>query len=144
MDNNANTYIPLWKSTAPGSKGSGSTLPNQHTPTLQYFPSKFPNSPKALTAIIVCPGGAYRVLASYEEVDPCIWLASLGYSAYALRYRLGDIYKFPTQQVDLNRAIDYVTSLDQYKRFGVMGFSAGGHLACFAKVLYYNAPEHAF
>jgi acetyl esterase/lipase len=86
-------------------------------------------------AMIVCPGGAYRVLASnHEGRQVASFLNSLGIAAFVLRYRLGPKYQHPVELGDAQRAIRTLRAraaewrLDP-ARIGIMGFSAGGHLA---------------
>jgi len=96
-------------------------------------------APKA--AIVVCPGGSYHWLdAQAEGTDVARWLASEGYAAYVLRYRVAGKFEFvakyrsvlrgnrhPDMICDLQRAIQLVR--ERYSGpVGVMGFSAGGHL----------------
>lgn len=86
------------------------------------------------SAIIVCPGGGYRMLADYEGPLVGDWLAAHGITAFVLRYRLGPTYRYPTQRSDAQRAIRFVRAhaeewqLDP-QRIGILGFSAGGHLS---------------
>src|SRR5205085_3680235 len=86
-------------------------------------------------AIIVCPGGGYDHLAIHEGSPVTQWLNSLGIKAFVLKYRLGpNGYHHPAMLQDAQRAIRYVRShatdfgIDP-KRIGILGFSAGGHLA---------------
>jgi acetyl esterase/lipase len=87
------------------------------------------------TAVIVCPGGAYGHLAMDHEGDQIAkWLNSLGVSAFVLKYRLGPKYHHPVELWDAQRAIRIVRfKAAEYRlspdRIGIMGFSAGGHLA---------------
>jgi acetyl esterase/lipase len=86
--------------------------------------------------VIVCPGGGYGGLAVGHEGDEIAkFLNSFGVSAFVLHYRLGSNgYHHPIQLGDAQRAIRTVRS-DAAKygivadRIGIMGFSAGGHLA---------------
>ncbi|MHC4477762.1 MAG: L-rhamnose/proton symporter RhaT [Planctomycetota bacterium] len=101
-------------------------------PTLTYFPAQKPNG----TAVVVCPGGGYgKVCYGKEGIVVARWLNKLGITAFVLRYRLpkeGYVHPIPLQ--DAKRAIRLVRS-DAGKygidpaRIGIMGFSAGGHLA---------------
>jgi acetyl esterase/lipase len=100
--------------------------------SLTYFPAKNPNG----TTVVVCPGGGYRMVCYGKEgIIIARWLNSLGISAFVLKYRLpaeGHIHPVPLQ--DAQRAIRYVRSnAGKYgidaDRIGIMGFSAGGHLA---------------
>ena len=87
------------------------------------------------TAVIVCPGGGYEHLSMDKEGSEIArWLNSVGVSAFVLKYRLGPKYRHPVELGDAQRAIrtvrqkaaDYRVMPD---RIGIMGFSAGGHLA---------------
>ncbi len=121
--------IALWSGRAPGALGGDST----DVPTITaYLPRAVgPNTP----AIIICPGGGYTHLASnHEGRQVANYLNSLGIAAFVLRYRLGPRYHHPIELGDAQRAIRLVRSnaaawhLDP-SRIGVLGFSAGGHLA---------------
>jgi acetyl esterase/lipase len=119
----------LWTGTAPGSLGDA----EKDTPTLTPF---WPASEKATgAAMIVFPGGGYRNLAAHEGAPFAQWLNSQGITAFVLKYRLTtDGYKVPAAVADGIRAIRTVRShaaewnIDP-KRIGVIGSSAGGHLA---------------
>lgn len=86
------------------------------------------------TAIIICPGGSYRGLAKHEGEDYALFLKSFGIRAFVLKYRLGPVYGYREITSDARRAIQIVRagahrwSVDPNK-IGVMGSSAGGHLA---------------
>jgi acetyl esterase/lipase len=93
----------------------------------------------------VCPGGAYRRLAlDHEGRDVAVWLNSLGVSAFVLKYRVKE-YGHPAPLRDVLRAVRLLRA-DAAKwaidpdRIGVLGFSAGGHLASSAGTLF-DAPE---
>src|ERR1022692_343896 len=86
------------------------------------------------TAVVVCPGGGYGMLAdNHEGRQVANWLNSLGIAAFVLKYRLGPRYHHPIELGDAQRAIrtvraqarDFGVATD---RIGMMGFSAGGHL----------------
>src|SRR5204863_4196608 len=82
----------------------------------------------------VFPGGAYSHLSPREGLPAARWLASNGITAFILKYRLGMKYHHPAELDDAQRSIRYVRAnatawgLDA-KRVGIIGFSAGGHLA---------------
>ncbi|HSH77938.1 MAG TPA: alpha/beta hydrolase [Herpetosiphonaceae bacterium] len=85
-------------------------------------------------AIIVCPGGGYMRLADHEAVPVAEWLATLGITAVLLRYRLAPHARHPAMLEDGQRAIRTVRDRAiQWNvdagRIGILGFSAGGHLA---------------
>jgi acetyl esterase/lipase len=121
--------LRLWSGAAPGALGSDES----DIPTLTVY---LPRTMTARTpAMIVCPGGAYRGLASnHEGRQVASFLNSLGIAAFVLRYRLGPRYHHPIELGDAQRAIRTLRAhasewrLDP-ARIGIMGFSAGGHLA---------------
>jgi acetyl esterase/lipase len=86
------------------------------------------------SVIVVCPGGGYGGLAPHEGKPIAEWLNTLGVTGVVLKYRLGPRYHHPVMLHDAARAIRLVRAnaaewrLDP-RRIGVMGFSAGGHLA---------------
>ncbi len=90
-------------------------------------------------AVIICPGGGYQILAyDWEGTDVAKWLNANGIAAIVLKYRLPDPLssKIPhlTPLLDAQRAIRMVRfHADQWNikkdQIGIMGFSAGGHLA---------------
>lgn len=93
------------------------------------------SAPAAGTAVIVCPGGAYGMLARRKEgAEPSLWLKSLGVHAFQLDYRVGPAYHHPVEIGDARRAVRWVRAnagrfgIDP-RRIGMLGFSAGGHLA---------------
>lgn len=114
--------------------------------------------------VIVCPGGSYCWLdVKGEGIEVAEWLQSRGVSAVLLQYRTAGFgayftrYRFvargnrhPDMLCDIQRAIRFVRekadSLDiDPRRLGVMGFSAGGHLAmsaaCFSATDYTDLPQ---
>src|SRR5919109_4792525 len=121
--------IPLWSGKPPGALGGDEA----DIPALTVF---LPRTIAAGTpAAIVCPGGAYARLASnHEGRQVANYLNSLGVAAFVLRYRLGPRYHHPVELGDVLRAIRILRShaaewrLDA-ARIGIVGFSAGGHLA---------------
>ena len=121
--------IPLWQGRAPGALGDAP----EDIPTLTiYMP---PNTTGPMTAVIVAPGGGYRTLSMNKEGRiPATYLNSLGIAAFVLKYRLGPKYHHPIELGDIQRAIRTLRSRAAEwhlapDRIGVMGFSAGGHLA---------------
>lgn len=94
-------------------------------------------------AVIICPGGSYRYLGIKKEgVKVAEWLQQNGISAFVLRYRTGNRNnRHPAMIQDLQRVIQLVREkhaswhIDTCK-VGVMGFSAGGHLAGTAATYY--------
>lgn len=123
------TTVLLWPNGAPGAVGSEDI----DKPTLTIF---LPIKGQANgTGIIVCPGGGYAHLATnHEGRQVANWLNSLGVAAFVLTYRLGPRYHHPVELGDAQRAIRMVREhAGEYgvapDRVGIMGFSAGGHLA---------------
>ena len=93
--------------------------------TMQAFA---PSTP-AGCAVIVCPGGGYATLADYEGRDYALFLNRYGVTAFVLNYRLGSKgFHYPAPLDDLREAIRIVRSR-HFQNVGVMGSSAGGHLA---------------
>jgi len=100
------------------------------TPTLRYFP--VPATKKPGPAVILCPGGGYVSLVTTKMTPIADWLNEHGVSAFILIYRTPKKRKDAFQ--DIQRAVRIVRSRASEwnvdpKRIGVMGSSAGGHLA---------------
>jgi len=121
--------FPLWPNGAPGALGSS----DKDIPTLTpYLPS--PDRATG-TAMVICPGGGYGGLANHEGADYARFLNESGIAGFVLKYRLGSSgYRHPAMLQDAARAVRTVRAraaewhLDP-KRVGIMGSSAGGHLA---------------
>ena len=147
---NAQTkLIDLWPNGVPNSKVDSSYKVKIDTskylilesrvsnPTLGYYPALAAKS--IGTAVIVCPGGGYSFLATKIEGSAVAkWLNTLGITAFVLKYRLPSskimIDKTIGPLQDAQRAMRIVRShAKQWKvnphRIGIMGFSAGGHVA---------------
>ena len=110
----------------------------RHPKLVAYLP---PAGTGCATAIVYCPGGGYiRLPAETEEGEEPRWLNHLGIAVFVLTYRFGD--DGPNAPLrDVLRAIRLVRShAADYgirpDRIGVMGGSAGGHLAANASTLY--------
>ncbi len=123
----ADEPLILWPDGAPGAVGKEPV----DIPTLTPY---FPKEKATGAAVIVCPGGGYSHLADHEGRPVAEWLSSLGITAFVLKYRLGPRYHHPAPLQDAARAIRMVRAhaaewqLDP-KRIGILGFSAGGHVA---------------
>ena len=135
--------IPLWQGRAPGALGDAP----EDIPTLtMYMP---PNTIGPMTAVIVAPGGGYRTLSMNKEGRiPATYLNSLGIAAFVLKYRLGSKYHHPIELGDIQRAIRTVRARAAEwhiapERIGVMGFSAGGHLASHASTQFDGGSAEA-
>jgi len=125
----AQETFPLWMDEAPGALGKS----DNDIPTLTVYR---PGEGKATgAAMVICPGGGYGGLAGHEGKDYAVWLADHGVTGFVLKYRLGSHgYRHPRMLQDAARAVRTVRaqaakwSVDP-KRVGIMGSSAGGHLA---------------
>ena len=121
--------IRLWETRAPNALGDQPA----DTPTISAFPA--PNELASGAAIVVCPGGGYSHLSDIKEgSDVARWLNSIGITAFVLKYRLGMTYHQPNQLLDAARAVRTVRARAKDwgvdpNRIGILGFSAGGHLA---------------
>jgi acetyl esterase/lipase len=119
-------WIPLWSENVPLALGNREA----DIPALRHYaPMARPNG----CAMLVLPGGGYEGLAAHEGEGYARWFASLGYHAFELRYRLSP-YRHPAMWMDATRAMRSVRSLGSSlgfaaKNVGVIGSSAGGHLA---------------
>lgn len=142
--------VPLWQQHIPGAidnpayredtlklDGSQIRIYRVSLPTLQIFNGPVENKTK--TAIIIAPGGGYTRLAMDNEGSAtATWLNSLGITAIILKYRLPNDSIMTKKEIgpleDAQEAIRYVRrnsaqlGIDPDK-IGIMGFSAGGHLA---------------
>jgi acetyl esterase/lipase len=133
------TTIPLYA--APPSNASTDPVDQ---PTLTVFAPQ-PGHGNG-SAIIVAPGGAYLGLASnLEGRQVADWFTVRGFTAFVLRYRKGPQNLFPIPLQDGQRAIRLVRSLsEKYSystdRVGIIGFSAGGHLAASTATLFDQGP----
>ena len=142
--------IPLWPEGVPDARPNGGVermedgrVYNVQIPTLTVFPA--PEKTAVGTAVIICPGGSYgRLAVSREGSEFVKRLNAFGVSAFVLKYRLVE-YGHPAPLRDVLRAIRIVRSRAkelgvQPDRIGVLGSSAGGHLAACAGTLF-DAPE---
>jgi acetyl esterase/lipase len=149
-----NTSLPLWPNGAPGGKPNSpaeadTTTPkdaliagkpvirlgNVSTPTMTLYTSTGQNTG---AAIVVFPGGGYHILAmDLEGTEVCDWLNSKGITCVLVKYRVPDSGPYPNSSAalqDAQRALGMVRAhasewhIDS-GRIGVLGFSAGAHLA---------------
>ena len=121
--------VPLWPDGAPGALGTA----DKDIPSLMPFLA----DPAIATgaAMVILPGGGYGGLAGHEGKSYADWLVTNGVSCFVVKYRLGSQgYRHPRMLEDAARAVRLVRSkaaewkIDP-KRVGIMGSSAGGHLA---------------
>jgi acetyl esterase/lipase len=120
--------VRLWEGDAPGAKGQEEA----DTPTLTIYPP--PEGKNNGAAVVICPGGGYGALAAHEGKPVADWLNANGATGVVLKYRLGPKYSHPVMLGDVGRAIRTVRARAKEwaidpARIGVLGFSAGGHLA---------------
>jgi acetyl esterase/lipase len=118
----------LWYGSAPGA------LANNEADKPMLFAYPAPESIRNGVAVIICPGGGYSGLSmDYEGHDVARWFNNYGVTAFVLRYRYSP-YRHPIELNDAKRAMRIVRynaaayGIDT-TRIGIMGFSAGGHLA---------------
>lgn len=154
----AQTVIPLYKNKIPNSipgpnqekidtssSDNITRISNVSEPTLTVFlPSKGNG-----TAVIICPGGGYGILAvSHEGYDVAAELNKAGIAAFVLKYRLPSDKTMEYKEIgplqDAQQAVKLVRESAQEwkidpKRIGIAGFSAGGHLASTAGT-HFNTP----
>lgn len=145
-----NTFeLPLWPAGAPNSNGltgteedlEGGRVANVITPSITVYKADKPNG----VAIIMCPGGGYARLAmNHEGHDMAPWLNAQGITYIVLKYRMPNgHYEVPLS--DAEQAIRLVRQHAKEwnirpDRIGIMGASAGGHLAASLATLY-NSNE---
>ena len=110
--------------------GTVNRISNVAEPSIKWYPAK---GRRPRTTVLVCPGGAYNILAwDLEGEEVAEWLNSIGVSAAVLKYRVPKNREGALQ--DAQRALGFLRSkaddwnLDP-ERIGVLGFSAGGHLS---------------
>jgi acetyl esterase/lipase len=149
--------IPLWPGGAPGAAAPANAQPevdtttakdnliagkplirlgNVSTPTITLYKPAKANG--ALPVIVVFPGGGYHILAiDLEGTEVCDWLNEAGLACVLLKYRVPDSGPYPKSTAALQDAQRAMGLTRQHaeewgidpKRVGVLGFSAGGHLA---------------
>jgi acetyl esterase/lipase len=119
----------LWSDVAPGRAGDSINF----RPTLLSYPATRANANGA--AVLICPGGGYGYLAHEKEgVNVARKMNTYGISAFVVKYRHAPGFKHPVPSDDAKRAMRIIRSRAQAlnidtNRIGIMGFSAGGHLA---------------
>ncbi len=120
----------LWPQGAPGARGAE---PGDKPTLIIYLP---PKERATGAAVVICPGGGYGGVATDHEGRPTAeWLNSCGVAGFILQYRHRRVgYGHPAPLQDAQRAIRTVRSRAKEwdidpERIGILGFSAGGHLA---------------
>lgn len=151
------TELPLWPDEVPFSKKGIDTqelnvnnrVSKVTVPVLYHYPSAFKSDTKA--AVIIVPGGGYiREAIDHEGWIPAQWFAQRGIEAFVLKYRLPDESLFNNSAMvplmDGQQAIALVRSraaefgVDPQK-IGIIGFSAGGHLAASVSTLFLHPAD---
>lgn len=159
--NAQNQTLPLWQGKIPNYKDVGEKevrdtanivrISKVQKPDIAVFlPSKANATGQA---VVICPGGGYHILAyDWEGTDMAKWLNSIGIAGIVLKYRLPDakcnIVSYRSPLMDAQRALRLVRyhakewNIDPEK-VGIMGFSAGGHLASTAGTHFDNGDPDA-
>lgn len=141
--------IPIWGDVIPNSQKSDEKeiypkaksgifkIAQIQVPTLEVFEPAKPNKNGKL--VIICPGGGYHSVAyDWEGTDVAKWFNSIGVTAFVLKYRMPNSASVKTSHEaplqDAQRALRYVrANAEEFgvekNKIGIMGFSAGGHLA---------------
>lgn len=141
------TIIPLWKNVVPNrvqtdeeevrTQAEIMRISTVQYPEIEvYLPSKANNTGRG---ILIFPGGGYHILAyDWEGTDIAKWMNSQGIAAFVVKYRLPVSRSLTDPKIvplmDAQRAIRLVRGLHKKweldpEKIGIMGFSAGGHLA---------------
>ncbi len=134
--------LRLWPGDAPGAQGQAEA----DIPTITVYSP--PEGKANGGAVVVCPGGGYGMLADHEGRPVAEWLNTIGVTGIVLKYRLGPRYHHPVEMGDAARALRTVRAkakewgLDP-QRIGILGFSAGGHLASTAATHFDDGDPHA-
>ncbi len=139
-------WTNLWPNEAPGARqppagtekaGEGGRLSDIEVPQYQvYLPQ---NGQGTGAAVVILPGGGYGILAAnHEGHEIAKWLAARGIAGIVVKYRVSGNaafgYQYPVPFLDARRALRTVRAKSTEwgidpKKVGIMGFSAGGHLA---------------
>jgi acetyl esterase/lipase len=145
------SVIRLWSGKAPGEQGAiaaeestGARVTNVSVPTLTLFPAIQDKGTGA--AVIIAPGGAYQFHSwEMEGTEIAQWYSQRGVTAFVLKYRVPRRIFDPNNKLplmDAQRAVSLVRSRAREwgvnpQKIGLLGFSAGGHLAANAS----NNPD---
>jgi len=153
-----NSLIYLWPGKVPGElkeKQPPATDTSKNDNVLRYSQVTNPSIEVFLpdpainkgSGVIICPGGAYKILAYDKEgIEIAAWLNKLGFAAFVLQYRIPDKKEGALQ--DVQRAMRIVRSVSKEwnidpEKIGVMGFSAGGSLSARASTLFNKSTYSA-
>lgn len=132
--------IKLWENTPPGFDPCISSM----VPSITHYASDIP-SPHP--AVLVCPGGGYSCKAPHEGEPIAQWLNSIGISAFVLDYRVAP-YRHPYPLMDAKRALRLIRyNASKWninpEKVGIIGFSAGGHLASAAATMFDEGDKNS-
>jgi acetyl esterase/lipase len=124
---------------------------DKEPPYIEYFKAH-PDSANG-SAILVCPGGGYNHLADqHEGVDVARFYNQYGFDAFVLRYRLNSAdqsgHRYPDQYNDVTTALRTIKSRSKEwkidpERIGIIGFSAGGHLASMGATMHLLSDKNS-
>ena len=134
--------IRLWENEIPFYNEKFQIEYNENTASIDAYTIK---DGKKHSAVVICPGGGYNHRAVHEGKNVALWLNSCSINAFVVNYRVYP-YKHPAGLSDAKRAVRYVRkNAEKFGIFddkiGIMGFSAGAHLAgCVAQ--HYNEFEY--
>lgn len=151
-------WQPLWPGEVPGSpqpplveeeEGRGGRLTDTSVPAYWFYPA---DSAKASgAAVVILPGGGYSILAmNHEGHDYAKWLNERGIAAVLVKYRVSPKdeagFQYPAPYLDARRAIRLTRqNADEWgidpEKIGVMGSSAGGHLASMCVTMFNETYE---
>ena len=145
----AQTIIPLY----PGKAGLQIWGRQKLTEAPHLVHHPLPGDRSGKPCVLICPGGGYTNLAAiHEGKDVAAFFNSMGYEAFVLMYRLNDAEqagsRFPAQHEDVTTAMRIIRSramdlnIDPNK-IGILGFSAGGHLASMGATMHMEADPGA-
>ncbi|MFC7338136.1 alpha/beta hydrolase [Haloferula chungangensis] len=142
----ATDWLPLWPNEAPGAVplakgteqiGEGGRISHVEQPQYALYPA--PEGKRSGQGVVIFPGGGYTILAAqHEGEDYAKWLNERGITAIVVKYRVSgnekSSYGFPVPFLDARRAIRTMRANAEAwgvekDQIGVMGSSAGGHLA---------------
>jgi acetyl esterase/lipase len=139
--------IHLWPKT-PSVIDGPETDANPTEPTLDiYLPANDKAPAGGFSAVLILPGGGYTGLATdHEGQQEANFFKDNNVAGFVLRYRHAPRYRYPIPLIDSQRAMRLVRSNAQIfhlnpDKIGIMGFSAGGHLAAMTATMFDNAPK---
>lgn len=151
MNSATSTRIELWPHGAPivsevaisevsGAEVAGAKVVEEIRPHFDLYLPQNANGKTA--AVVICPGGGYGDLCtSYEGEEIAQWLCARGIAGLVLHYRHAPHFAFPAPQLDAQRALRMARANAEKwnlraEKIGVLGFSAGGHLAATCATLF--------